>query len=224
MSKQNTLKQKKERRIEKQLMAYSLAAGAALIAGQSSNAEIIYTDLSPGVTLNTLDQTLDINFGGGPAEFRIEFGQVVATGTYTGAGIVREAVGGSWLGGNNFVNPPLALSYGDSVATGTAWGGRGNFLPALGHFWVGHSVRGNFPGTSDKYVGVKFVIGANTNYGWIQVQMPADPTVSVTITGYAYNNVADDAIYAGQTVPEAGSLGLLALGAAGLTAWRKKRS
>ena len=48
------------------------------------------------------------------------------------------------------------------------------------------------------------------------------PLNGLTIIDYAYADVGES-ISVGQTVPEPGSLALLALGAAGVSAWRRKR-
>ena len=52
--------------------------------------------------------------------------------------------------------------------------------------------------------------------------MDGAPGNSFTVVDYAYGD-AGDSVDTGQ-VPEPGSLALLALGGAGLIAWRKRRS
>lgn len=76
----------------------------------------------------------------------------------------------------------------------------------------------------------------NGEYGWIRLKLGTqsapgqrynNPPGRVTITDMAYNTVAGQAIFAGQTapsVPEPGTLalGILAAGAAGVTALRRR--
>ena len=91
----------------------------------------------------------------------------------------------------------------------------------------------------DRYVGVRFQLNGQTHYGWVRLTVTTSPThhpvMSATITAYAYETVANKPILAGTAatsapevhIPEnaqhhAGpSLGMLAAGAEGLTAWRR---
>ena len=79
------------------------------------------------------------------------------------------------------------------------------------------------PGTG--YLGFRFTDAAGTEYGWASITVAGVPGNEFTLNSYAYTT-AGELITAGQTaaVPEPGSLGLLALGGAGLVAWRKRRA
>ena len=81
---------------------------------------------------------------------------------------------------------------------------------------------GNFLGQSGKYLGVEFQIAGQTHYGWVQIDVN-DEANEATINGYAYEDVAGAAIHAG-TVPEPGSLAMLAIGAAGIAARRRRKA
>ena len=82
---------------------------------------------------------------------------------------------------------------------------------------------GYFVNTSNKYLGLKFRLGGQIHYGWLHAMVNANCRTT-TITGYAYNTNPEENITAGKLeVPEMGSLSLLALGAAGLSAWRGRR-
>jgi len=229
MSNKNTLENKKSRKLERELMAYSLAAGTVLLGAAGVNATVHHTDLGAGVVLDADGETLDIDFDGGGSEFTIFFGTV----SYR-VNVDFGSANASWRGGNGFgtggtaAAGAVALDFGNNVNSGAQWGHEsihettstyGNM--AFDTSW-GTGTGGSFLGTSGKYLGVRFDISGNTHYGWIQVNVPGGtfPT-SATITGYAYEDIADKQITAG-AIPEPGSLALLALGAAGLAAWRKK--
>lgn len=71
-------------------------------------------------------------------------------------------------------------------------------------------------------IGFRFDGGAGTQYGWARVTALGDaPINSYVIEEYAYADVGES-IAAGQ-IPEPSSLGLLALGAVGILAGRRRR-
>ena len=55
----------------------------------------------------------------------------------------------------------------------------------------------NWNGVTDKYLGLKFIVGANTHYGWARLDVQAIGDVW-TLKDYAYNAAPDGAIMAGQ--------------------------
>jgi hypothetical protein len=84
------------------------------------------------------------------------------------------------------------------------------------------------------YIGFRFNNGGGKQYGWVRVEMPGPPYLEARfkLVDYAWGDPGDR-IKAGQTslagdqveaVPDQSSLGLLALGGAGLMAWRKGRA
>jgi hypothetical protein len=95
---------------------------------------------------------------------------------------------------------------------------------------------GPFKGASNSaYLGVVFLVGKETHYGWIRLTASCEPNyapgrVQGTITGYAYETLPDTPIPAGQTsnggseekdAEKPATLGMLSLGSAGLPLWRK---
>lgn len=83
------------------------------------------------------------------------------------------------------------------------------------------------------FIGFRFNTGNGTQYGWARIQTRRDINYRAheVIKDYAWGDVGDS-IRTGQrsssgdmvnTVTDSGSIGLLALGAAGLIAWRKRR-
>ena len=107
------------------------------------------------------------------------------------------------------------------------------FYKPLGYaYMVTYYGGGNFRKPGEAFIGFKFNQGAGTQYGWARVKMGGSAREQrFYLEDYAYGDVGDS-ITTGQTssagdrvgvAPDSGSLGLLALGAAGLVAWRQRR-
>jgi hypothetical protein len=88
------------------------------------------------------------------------------------------------------------------------------------------------------YIGFGFNNGTGNQYGWVRVKMAGAPDNGFIVEDYAYGDPGEP-VRAGQRSsdeqapdpgstdedpPDQGSLGGLALGGAGLLAWRKSRS
>jgi hypothetical protein len=93
-----------------------------------------------------------------------------------------------------------------------------------------NSCGGQFDSGDLGFIGFKFNNGSGDQYGWVRIKMGTRYPIDndFWLIDYAYADPGEP-IRTGQTssndmVPEEGSLGWLALGAAGLLAWRKSRS
>jgi hypothetical protein len=89
--------------------------------------------------------------------------------------------------------------------------------------------------TTDRYLGLKFQIKGKMHYGWARFKVKF---CRAFLTGYAYETIPGKAIIAGATkgpddelttsfnthVPQPASLGSLALGAPGLSIWKREES
>jgi hypothetical protein len=104
-------------------------------------------------------------------------------------------------------------------------GGRGILFSADG--WsCGGGNRGQFRGEEIAFIGFKFNNGNGDHYGWARIKT-GGPDSAYKLMDCAYGDVGDR-VRAGQRssndmATDKGSLGWLALGAAGLLAWRKRR-
>ncbi len=110
----------------------------------------------------------------------------------------------------------------------------GPFVPDAGLMggWVQNrrcgffDLRGQFErGVS--FVGFKFNNGAGDQYGWARVRSQGPPVNKFILLDYAYGDVGEP-VRAGEksegATPVQESLGGLALGAAGIVAWRRSRA
>ncbi len=147
---------------------------------------------------------------------------------------------------------PLALQLGRGAKIGPSAvfssdnnteieGSHANFGYRSGKSYYSKTFAGNWGNNAkNSYLGVKFLISGKTHYGWIRLTVTTSSrgAMSATITGYAYETVANKVINAGTTSGAASSaetkaevrsetrghagLGMLALGAEGLPMWRRE--
>jgi len=105
--------------------------------------------------------------------------------------------------------------------------------------WYGiHGFYGRWLHVKLAYLGVKFLIKGKTHFGWARVKVDTQQKpFAATLTGYAYETIPGKPIIAGATkgpddaeptaalsshTPEPATLGALALGAPGLSIWRRE--
>jgi hypothetical protein len=237
--------------LHKKIDFYALAASAAgvgmLALAHPAQAEIIYTaaNLSVGylgpVTIDlNHDGIPDMQFSGGEAvsSFGGTYGFGLGPASYaprTNAAVGKKV--GRWA-------EALALPAGQEIGPNRPFSGgliadryynvyrRSN--PILR--WYGQW--GNEgKGLSNRYAGVRFIIDGQLHYGWIRVSVSVNrSSYTAKVTGYAYETIANKPILAGATkesdeekssaaletpAPGPATLGALALGAPGLSLWRR---
>jgi hypothetical protein len=105
--------------------------------------------------------------------------------------------------------------------------------------WGGPWVNGG-KGVKNRYVGIKFRIKGRFHFGWARITVTTTSnSFSATLTGYAYETIPRKGIIAGATkgpgnaepaaslkthTEEHATLGMLALGASGLSIWRREEA
>jgi len=103
---------------------------------------------------------------------------------------------------------------------------------------------GSWLKVQNRYLAFKFFINGAAHYGWARLSCSTKRIVGATLTGYAYETVPNKPIVTGRTkgpddadgdgqtdpaalntpAPQPATLGVLALGARGLSIWRRRES
>jgi len=257
--------------LEKNLWAYAAAASAAgvgmLVSPQAAAAKIVYTAVHANVDLG---YTLDLNHdgiadfylvnGGGASlagSSRFSYLQVCHIPQNLASHQCIQSSSSIQANKDNVVrilsSGAAALPAGAKIAFGEKFQVPGVAAFMVGReFYSGSNTAQNFKGpwahggkgTTNRYLGFKFKINGQFHYGWarLSVTTPAHGAYTATLTGYAYETVANKGIVAGQTagtdevgaivptspmVPASeayrpASLGLLGRGASGLSIWRRQ--
>jgi hypothetical protein len=231
-------------RLDRQLIAYAAAATAAgvgmLAAPQSAEAKVVYTAANVAIRYGMMP--IDLDNDGNP-DFVIRFPRCA----YRSNCLIVNP----WVEGNGIKGLDGRASAGVS---GMAIGPQGHFLTQLRQFqsyasygYVGFMVNagaygsgswsgGPWADTTNRYMGLRFLINGEVHYGWarMSVRLLRD---KIRLTGYAYETIPNHQITAGQTQDltaenstaadplspssNPATLGILARGSDGLTIWRR---
>lgn len=198
--------------LQKRLASYSrLAGAAAAIAPLVATGEIVYTDVDPDQTLALADVfevdfnddgVIDMFLGIGTATGNTSGGAAVyfqaAFASGSGAGSFAGSI--QVFGGNNFYFPE-AYNAGVNLDSTLEWQspsafGSLNYITSVGA--VPSASGGNFESQTNKYLAVRFTLGAAQHYGWVRLSAGiAGPTNFLTVSGFAFEAVADEGIEAG---------------------------
>lgn len=186
--------------LQKRLGKYT-AAAAALVSASGATAQIVYTDVDPDFTHPGneigigLDMNNDTNF-----DFAIFSADTIDAGTryrYTviapyGTAAASNAIAGETPSSFDYA---LALNSGDMIDNTLNWISATNTMAY--NVDSANPYNENWNGVTDKYLGLKFVSGGATYYGWARMDVQAVADVW-TLKDYAYNSAANGSIQAGQ--------------------------
>jgi hypothetical protein len=213
-------------------LAYATAGAASTFACTHSAEGTIHYSGPINRVFKGCDRTATFRLDRRGDFIRLRHSSLGCSSSYSGSGFFNVgALAGASIAGfyNNCGFPPHYISA-SNLKRGQLISSR-PFVPAQAHSAVlaanGTHCPGQFP-EGVGFIGFKFNNGSGDQYGWVRIQTRADIFHPFILRDYAYGDVGDR-IRAGQTssnemVPAEGSLGGLALGAAGLLAWRKSRS
>lgn len=235
--------------IHRQLNMYALAASAAgvgvLALAQPIEAKIVYTPAH--AKIGYIPYNFDLNHDG-VVDFQIETGyssnqyfhtqdvfafapvsqgnnKMAHAKSKNGKGLARALKPGVRIGPKQF-NPQYSAGF-------MVWRSFRN-----GSF----STTGQWINVNNRYLGLAFQINGKIHYGWARLNVKVtnqNPPFDAVVTGYAYETIPNRPIIAGQTQGtdegsgeqanasppgEPTTLGPLAMGAPGLSIWRRKES
>jgi len=228
--------------LEKSLSAYAVAATAAgvslLAMTTAAEAKIVYTPADTPIPKDGGPVPLDLNQDGTPDFFLSFWGVSASDGGVAALLAGPENQSNQILGRGSFGRGPSrakssyghffasALRAGAKVGPGKSYFQKATGLLALGRFGRSLSATyGQWWCTEPRYLGLKFSITGETHYGWAREQLKNG---TPTVTGYAYETIANKPIVTGKTkdsdviAQEDASLGCLAKGASAIPAWRAK--
>jgi len=218
--------------LDHQLGLYALAASAAgvsvLALGSPAQARIVFTPahirLHPNHKL-----VLDLNHDG------IRDFELIDTGSRTNDSLAIKPLrkGNAVALGSANCNPSVgvgAFKAGVPIGKGQTFANNvycmAQYIGADGGSlgpWAG--------GVKNRFLGLQFMIKGKKHFGWARISVTPAP-YTATLSGYAYETVANKPIIAGKTrdaeevatIPakdEQASLGVLAMGSSRLSIWRR---
>ena len=206
-------------------MAYSLAAGAAAgtaaLGAGDAHGVIVYNDINPGGVDFTVYYggafpfNMDIYEGSATADILLKnynFGSpyVGASVSYYPGQLVSE------------FKPPNGYAYVTALTDGDPINATTVGPSFFGSMAFSGNPNAEFDGLNGAFIGFSFPDAAsNLLYGWIRVNVDTS-TQTFEILDWAYESDPSKGIVAG-TVPEPGTLGLLAAGAVGVGAMRRRK-
>jgi hypothetical protein len=201
----------------KRRVAYSLAAGAAAATtcgAPDANAAIVYSGIQNyNIPLyNAITFNLD---GDAFGDIKLKNYFYLNPGPHSYQGATVSYFPGQLVGFQPGLAYVSALAEGfliDAASVGpTFYGSMANGA---------YNPLAEFNNVTDAYIGLSFPTGGNTHYGWIRVDVNNAANTFV-VKDWAYESVPGAGIRAGH-IPEPGTLGLLAAGATGLLALRRR--
>ena len=204
-----------------QLNMYALAAGAAgvgvLALAQPADAKVVYRKTHL-VIAGAESYNLYLNHDK-ITDFSVvnSFTTSCPDSCFQGL-FLKPAAGNSEVGSvKNFIHYAAAMKAGSEI------GPKAHFLAEGAIMREAFSTQtsiGPWNNVKDRYLGLKFQVKGKAHYGWARLNVTGKGlgTIVATMTGYAYETVANKTIVAGKTtdaetsVDQPGMLGALALG------------
>jgi len=230
----------------KNLNAYALSAAAAgvtlLAATPPAEAEIVFTPVN-GQIASGSKYALDLNHDG-VIDFTLQNDFHISTTPFGDDLNIVPAVKGNaiWQGPREryLQLTAAALPAGVPVGSGKPFAFEAVNMAYASLTALTYVSAGPWKNVANRFLGLRFLISGEVHYGWARLTVLTDghrETVKATLTGYAYESVANQPILTGRisgTLEQSPlawpavshptlQLGLLALGLPGLSVWRRER-
>jgi hypothetical protein len=230
--------------LDRRLLAYAAAAGAAIAGAQTAQAAVQSRTLDVTVFNSATGFKLDVDQDG-IDDFRFQQFSV-SSGTNTIAFVYPEDEDTGWLTGtaNQHLHPgqgpgdvKLVDAKVETASTNSPhtynYGEYGLLAATPGGGFASDYGTGNWAGQSG-FLGLQFESSTtdNSHFGFVQLSVDANDSatpLAIRMTGVAWEDQAQEQIHIENiniaiVVPEPVSLGLLAMGAVGIAAMRRRQS
>ncbi len=195
----------KNRALQKKLQSYASLAGAMLTPAMVDG-QVIYHDFDPDILIVAEDTfALDLN-NDGMVDFNLH--------TFVNAGAFTKAE--VYVNSSQSINAvdattgplgyyyPRVLSQGDPIGQTNSWIAPIPYATFVIAYTTGN-VYGNWSGTDNGYMGMRFAAGSNTHYGWLRMDVSVDGS-TITVKDYAYQATPDEGLAAGEQSVGIGSI------------------
>jgi hypothetical protein len=230
------------------------AAGVSLLAlAQPSEAKIVYRPTLVNISPNT-SYTVDFGLGPVPilaiGNVRTFRTHTTYNRCFDSLSVKGDVAGFSTTSRGHTSRLAYALSSGATIGPQQKFQQASSVVMAnvVNNQNVNFHSRGRWLNVTNRYLGIRFQVNGQFHYGWARLNVRsrlgsfpfAYCQIFATLTGYAYETVPNTPIIAGKThsadakqpapaslktnTPEAATLGVLAIGAPGLSIWRREES
>jgi hypothetical protein len=230
------------------------AAGVSLLAlAQPSEAKIVYRPTLVSIPPNT-SYTVDFGLGPVPIltirNVRVFTAHTTYNRCFDGLSVKGDVAGLSITTRGHTSRLAYALSSGATIGPQQKFQQASSVIMAelANNRYIHFHSRGRWLNVTNRYLGIRFQVSGQFHYAWARLNVrssfPSFPfaycQIFATLTGYAYETVPNTPIIAGKThsadakqpapaslktnTPEAATLGVLAIGAPGLSIWRREES
>lgn len=174
------------------------AAASILGIGADASGQIVYTDINPDEGGAGVMYVLDMDNDTSPEMIFVQYNYLGLLDLLYAQQNTNVSVIGN---GDSSSGYPNVLDLGDVISSANSNWNSGmyqlfNANNCAGFY--GYFTGGQWCSATDKYIGLKFMIGSDTHYGWARLDVTSSS--SWLIKDYAYNSTPDAPIEAGQTV------------------------